>query len=146
MLTAKGRAARSPLVIGKKAAAVPAAAAWAPSLILFAVALAIVGFFAQLFMTNANSMVQLSTAPEMRGRVMALYSAVFMGGTPIGAPLVGFVANALNARWGVMVACVATLLAFGAGLMWWVRARRAERMTRTGTLTLVPPSEQIERA
>ena len=87
-----------------------AAAAWAPNLILFAVTLAVVGFFAQMFMTNANSMVQLSTAPEMRGRVMALYSAVFMGGTPIGAPLVGYVANELGARWGVMVASIATVI------------------------------------
>lgn len=123
-----------------------AAAAWSLDIIMFGVALAAVGFFAQLFMTNANSMVQLSTAPEMRGRVMALYSAVFMGGTPIGAPLVGYVANAFGPRWGVMVACIATLIAFGIGLIWWVRARRAERMTRTGTLTLIPPTEQIERA
>lgn len=147
LLSARAERPRYSVIIGGLGlfAIGTAAAAWAPSLILFAVALAIVGFFAQLFMTNANSMVQLSTAPEMRGRVMALYSAVFMGGTPIGAPLVGFVANALNARWGVMVACVATLLAFGAGLMWWVRARRAERMTRTGTLTLVPPTDQFTR-
>lgn len=122
-----------------------AAAAWAPGLIFFAVTLAAVGFFAQLFMTNANSMVQLSTAPEMRGRVMALYSAVFMGGTPIGAPLVGFVANGLGARWGVMVASIATLIAFGIGLAWWIKARRAERMTRTGTLTVAPVVDQDTR-
>ena len=122
-----------------------AVAAWSLNVIMFGITLAFVGFFAQLFMTNANSMVQLSTAPEMRGRVMALYSAVFMGGTPIGAPLVGYVANALGPRWGVMVACVATLIGFAIGLTWWIRARRAERMSRTGTLTLIPPSEQVER-
>ncbi|MGO3135763.1 MFS transporter [Agrococcus casei] len=122
-----------------------AAAAWAPNLILFAVTLAVVGFFAQMFMTNANSMVQLSTAPEMRGRVMALYSAVFMGGTPIGAPLVGYVANELGARWGVMVASIATVIGFTFGLIWWIKARRAERMTRTGTLTVAPVVDQDTR-
>ncbi|MGO1393514.1 MFS transporter [Agrococcus casei] len=122
-----------------------AAAAWAPNLILFAVTLAVVGFFAQMFMTNANSMVQLSTAPEMRGRVMALYSAVFMGGTPIGAPLVGYVANELGARWGVMVASIATVIGFAFGLIWWIKARRAERMTRTGTLTVAPVVDQDTR-
>ncbi|MCH1884033.1 MFS transporter [Agrococcus sp. ARC_14] len=119
-------------------------AAWTPGIIAFAVSLAIAGFTAQLFMTNANSMVQLTSAPEVRGRVMALYGAVFMGGTPIGAPIVGWVADAFGPRWGIMVAAITCLVAFIVGAIYWVRVRRDDRMTRTGTLTLPPPTESID--
>lgn len=119
-------------------------AALAPHIILFGVALAVAGFTAQLFMTNANSMVQLTSAPEMRGRVMALYGAVFMGGTPIGAPIVGWVADAFGPRAGILVAALTCLIAFALGAIWWARVRRGERMTRTGTLTLPPATESVD--
>lgn len=119
-------------------------ASLAPHIIVFGVALAVAGFTAQLFMTNANSMVQLTSAPEMRGRVMALYGAVFMGGTPIGAPIVGWVADMFGPRSGLLVAAMTCLLAFALGAIWWARARRSDRMTRTGTLTLPPPTEQVD--
>lgn len=48
-------------------------------------------------MTAANTTVQLTTAPEMRGRVMSLYMAIFTGGTPLGAPLIGWVGDRLGA-------------------------------------------------
>ena len=119
-------------------------AAWTPNIIVFAIALAMAGFTAQLFMTNANSMVQLTSAPEMRGRVMALYGAVFMGGTPIGAPIVGWVADAFGPRTGILVASATCLVAFIIGGIYWVRVRRDDRMTRTGTLTLPPPTESVD--
>ncbi|WP_051222662.1 MFS transporter [Agrococcus lahaulensis] len=122
------------------------AAAVSPHIVLFGVALVVAGFTAQLFMTNANSMVQLTSAPEMRGRVMALYGAVFMGGTPIGAPIVGWVADAWGPRAGLLVAAATCLLAFAVGAIWWIRVRRSDRMSRTGTLTLPPPTEQIDIA
>jgi MFS family permease len=50
-------------------------------------------------LTAANSFVQLAADPHMRGRVMALYMAVFMGGTPVGAPTLGWVAEHFGARW-----------------------------------------------
>jgi MFS family permease len=59
----------------------------------------------------------------MRGRVMALYMAIFMGGTPIGAPLVGWVANTAGPRWSMAVAAGAGLLAALIGLVWIIRAR-----------------------
>ncbi|WP_405218659.1 MFS transporter [Agrococcus sp. Ld7] len=118
-----------------------ALAALSPNIVLFAVALAVAGFTAQLFMTNANSMVQLTSAPEVRGRVMALYGAVFMGGTPVGAPIVGWVADIFGPRMGIMVASVTCLVAFIIGAVYWVRVRRDDRMSRTGTLTLPPATE-----
>lgn len=146
LLAARAERPRYSLIIGGLGlfAIGATGAAWSPNIWVFGALLAAVGLFAQLFMTNANSQIQLSTAPEMRGRVMALYSAVFLGGTPIGAPLVGFVANALGPREGIMVAVIAAALAFGIGVIWWIRARKAQRLTRTGTLSAVPITESID--
>ena len=70
-----------------------------PSYVAFAVILPLCGLAALTVVTAANAYVQISSAPEMRGRVMALYMAIFMGGTPIGAPLLGWIAEHFGARW-----------------------------------------------
>ncbi|SDS18732.1 MFS transporter [Agrococcus carbonis] len=146
LLSARSARPRWTVVIGGIGAFAIACtfAAWVPSIWLFGAALAVAGFTAQLFMTNANSMVQLTSAPEVRGRVMALYGAVFMGGTPIGAPIVGWVADAFGPRWGIMVAAFTCLAAFAIGAVYFARVRRDDRMSRTGTLTLPPPTESID--
>jgi len=78
-------------------------AALAPGYWWFAAALVVIGV-AALTLTNAtNSMMQLTTEPAMRGRVMALRLAVALGGTPIGAPIVGWVANRFGPRWALGV-------------------------------------------
>jgi predicted MFS family arabinose efflux permease len=86
-------------------------AALAPNLALFGCALALIGVAAQTFTTTANSVVQLSTEPLMRGRVMALFLAIALGGTPIGAPLVGWVADAVGPRSALGVGAAAGLAA-----------------------------------
>jgi MFS family permease len=63
------------------------------------------------FTTAANSSVQLGVAPTMRGRVMALYLMCFMGGTPVGAPIIGWVAGAFGPRWGLIGGGLVCLLA-----------------------------------
>jgi MFS family permease len=73
----------------------------------FGLALVIVGVSAQTFTTTANGTVQLSTEPVMRGRVMAIYLAIAMGGTPIGAPIVGWVADTFGPRWALGVGAAA---------------------------------------
>jgi len=73
-----------------------------PTYATFAVALVPVGVTSLTFITAANATMQLAVDPVMRGRVMALYMAVFMGGTPIGAPLVGALAEAFGARWSLL--------------------------------------------
>lgn len=93
-------------------------AALAPSVWLFGVTLVPVGLFALTLMTSANAYVQTTTAQEMRGRVMALYFAIFLGGTPIGAPIVGWVTNAFGPRWGLAVAAASGFVAAVAGLVW----------------------------
>jgi MFS family permease len=92
-----------------------------PTFESFAVSLALIGFASLMFMTTANSMVQTTVKPTMRGRVMALYMAIFVGGTPIGAPFVGWVVNQFGPRWGLGVAAIAGVLAAAVCLYWLMR-------------------------
>jgi MFS family permease len=78
-------------------------AALAPGYWWFAAALVVIGVAALTVTNTTNSMMQLSTEPAMRGRVMALRLAVALGGTPIGAPIVGWVANRFGPRWALGV-------------------------------------------
>ena len=77
------------------------------------------GMLMLTFTTAANSSVQLGVEPTMRGRVMALYLICFMGGTPFGAPLIGWLAGVFGPRWGMVgggLICLATALVVGAVL------------------------------
>lgn len=96
------------------------AAALAPNAAVFALALLPMGLSALTFITSANAYVQMATEPQLRGRVLSIYMAVYMGGTPVGAPLVGWVNDTFGARWGLGVAVAAGLLAaaLGAGWFW----------------------------
>ncbi len=78
-----------------------ALAALAPGYWWFAATLLIVGAAALTFTNGTNSIMQLSTEPAMRGRVMALRVAIALGGTPIGAPIIGWVANHFGPRWAL---------------------------------------------
>jgi MFS family permease len=86
-----------------------------PTYLTFALFLPLCGFTALTMITAANAFVQMSVAPQMRGRVMALYMAIFMGGTPAGAPMLGWVAEHFGARWtligGGMLTVTGTLVA-----------------------------------
>ena len=97
------------------------AAAVMPGYWEFAIALALVGLAAQTMMTTANGAVQLSTPAPVRGRVMAIYMAIFMGGTPLGAPIVGWVANEFGPRWALGVGAASGILAALVGLFWLVK-------------------------
>jgi MFS family permease len=86
-------------------------AALAPGYWWFAVALMIVGAAALTFVNGTNSMMQLSTEPAMRGRVMALRVSIALGGTPIGAPIIGWIANHFGPRWSLAVGAAAAFTA-----------------------------------
>lgn len=94
-----------------------ALAAIAPSYAMFGVVLAFIGIAAQTFTTSANSLAQLSTDRVVRGRVMAIMLATTMGGTLIGGPMVGWVADVLGPRWAMGVAaaagCLSAIIALG---------------------------------
>jgi MFS family permease len=93
-------------------------AALMPTYELFALALIPVGLSSLTLMTAANASVQLSTEPAMRGRVMALYMAVFMGGTPIGSPIIGWIGEHVGARWTIILGGGVALLTAAAVLAW----------------------------
>ena len=108
-----------------------------PTYWLFAASTVFIGFGAVTMLTTANGYVQTTTDPLLRGRVMALYMAVVMGGTPIGAPIVGAVANHLGPRWALGVAAVAAGVAALIGLAWLVIARGL-RVVRHPTARWMP--------
>jgi len=83
----------------------------APSEVIALVALVFMGTCSISFISTANATIQLKADPAMRGRVMALYAIAFLGSTPIGAPLVGWIADVSNPRVAIMVGGVATLAA-----------------------------------
>jgi MFS family permease len=78
-------------------------AATAPSLWLFSLLMVPIGMFGMTVNVTANTTVQMGTDPAMRGRVMALYMMVFMGGSPIGAPIAGWITDAYGVRAGLAV-------------------------------------------
>jgi MFS family permease len=100
------------------------AAAIMPDPVTFGIALVLVGFSGLTVMTTANGYVQTTTAPAMRGRVMALYIAIFMGGTPVGAPLVGWVADTLGPRWSLGLGAASGFVAAGIAALYWIRVRQ----------------------
>jgi MFS family permease len=91
-------------------------AAIAPNYWLFAGALVIIGVGALTFSNTTNSLMQLTTEPAMRGRVIALRVGVALGGTPIGAPIVGWVADHLGPRWALAVGAASGILAAGVAI------------------------------
>lgn len=106
------------------------ALALAPSLGLVFPAALVVGLTSIGFLTASTAIVQLRAAPQMRGRVLALQAMLFLGSTPIGGPIVGWVAQTAGARWALMLGAVACL---GAGTWGLVVVRR-----HPGTERLVP--------
>ncbi len=100
-----------------------AAAALMPSYLLFGAALVVIGMAAQTFTTTANGTVQLQTEPLMRGRVMAIFMAIALGGTPLGAPIVGWVADTFGPRWALGVAAAAGFAAALVGLRYLAKYR-----------------------
>ncbi|MGW6459941.1 MFS transporter [Streptomyces sp. NPDC055078] len=92
--------------------------AFAPSFWLFAVLLVPIGMFGLTVNVTANSSIQMATDPAVRGRVMSLFMMVFVGGTPLGAPLFGWITDAYGPRIGFAAGGLVSLLAaLGVGLM-----------------------------
>jgi MFS family permease len=129
---------RPGLLAGAAAAfgALTALLAAVPGTALATLALVPVGAASVVFAASVNSFLQLAVAPHMRGRVMALYSVVFLGSTPIGGPLMGWVAGAAGPRAAL---ALGGLAAVGAGL--WARAA----FSRSGIVASGPAPCGAER-
>ncbi|WP_326699138.1 MFS transporter [Streptomyces sp. NBC_01754] len=101
------------------------AASLSPSVWLFSILLVPIGMIGLTTNISANTSVQMASDPEMRGRVMSLYMMVFAGGTPVGAPIVGWISDAYGVRVGMAAGgAVSVVAAIGVGFM----------LTRVGNL------------
>ena len=89
-----------------------------PTYLTYALMTPLIGLSALTLITSANAYMQLHTEAGMRGRVMALYMMIFIGGTPFGAPLIGWVGEAYGARWTLLVG---SILTFATALLLGVR-------------------------
>lgn len=98
-----------------------------PSYATYAVTLMFTGFMIVTLLTTANGYVQISTDPALRGRVLALYMAVIMGSTPVGAPIAGWVADAFGPRAAIMLGGTAGLIACLIGALWVLSSGRLHR-------------------
>lgn len=98
-----------------------------PSYWLYALTLMFTGFAVVTTLTTANGYVQTTTDPTVRGRVLALYVAILMGGTPIGAPIVGWVAEEFGPRMAILLGAVTALAAFAVGTIWLFASGRVHR-------------------
>jgi MFS family permease len=113
----------------------------APALAIELIAMAFVGFASVSFLSMANSTLQLSTDPQMRGRVMALWAVAFMGSTPIGGPLIGWITSTAGARVGLGVGAGSC---FVAGVIGWLAIRhlRSREAVLPVDLALAPSNER----
>ncbi|MEV4946350.1 MFS transporter [Streptomyces sp. NPDC053755] len=113
LLAARRGSSRLRMVVGAAMAfgLLEIAAALSPSFWLFALLLVPIGMVGLTVNVTANSAVQLATDPVMRGRVMSLYMMIFVGGTPIGAPLLGWVTDTYGARAGFATGGLVSLTA-----------------------------------
>jgi MFS family permease len=126
-LIAAGRTSRNPRRLVNTVVAFGAVivlAALAPTRLAEEVVLLFVGAGSVTFISLGNTTLQLEVEPSMRGRVMSLWSVAFLGSTPIGGPLVGFIAGSLGARYGLFTGGVAGL---AAGAYGYVMLRRYSR-------------------
>ena len=125
-LVAAGRERiRHRVVVGAALAfgAVEIAAGLMPSYLTFALLTPLLGLTALTMITSANTFIQLHTEPGMRGRVMALYMMIFMGGTPLGAPLVGWVGETFGARWTLILGGGLTMFGVAAAASFYLLAK-----------------------
>jgi MFS family permease len=112
LLAARRGVVRHRLVIGAAVAfgVAEMVAGVLPTYLAFALWTPVIGITALTMITAANTTIQLSVSPELRGRVMALYMMIFMGGTPLGSPVVGWVGETFGARWTLIGGGAMTIL------------------------------------
>jgi MFS family permease len=103
--------------------------AFSPAIGLAYAAMLFVGWASVSFISIGNSTIQLSSAPSMRGRMLALWQVAFQGTTPIGGPVVGWIIALSNPRIGLAVGGAACFVAAAGGAGLAGRYRRAEART-----------------
>jgi len=96
-----------------------------PSYVAFALFCPLIGLATITLLNSANATLQLECDPAFRGRVMAIYMTIVMGGTPIGAPVIGWIGEAYGARWTLIVGGLLVLVGVALALLVHVVGRRA---------------------
>jgi MFS family permease len=119
-----------------------ALAAIAPVYWMFAVMLVVVGMAALTFANSSNSLMQLSTEPSMRGRVMAIRLAIALGGTPVGAPIVGWVADTWGPRWSIGCAAASGIIATIVGVRYLMKHEHHRVYFTQGRIRFAPPNNE----
>lgn len=128
-------------------------AAAMPTYGLYAASLMFTGFSIVTLLTTANGYVQTTTDAALRGRVLALYMAVIMGSTPVGAPIAGWVADAAGPRVAIMLGGAAGLIACTIGVVWVLTSGRLRRdesrrflmtLDETRPVTIVDEVDAVE--
>ncbi len=122
LVAARGRTGLGPIVLAASGLGVAmGAAAIAPDLAVELIALVLVGWASVSFMSSGNSTLQLGADPSMRGRVMSLWFVAFQGTTPIGGPIIGWIAAMAGARLGLGVGAIACVFVAAFGFVAWRR-------------------------
>ncbi len=116
-----------------------------PTESLTVVALVAMGAFSLSFNATANATVQLTADPSMRGRVMSLYAIAFLGTTPIGAPLMGWISDSASPRVAILVGAISTLVASCLLARRWVR-RGAISRGSAGLASVSAPADVVGRS
>ena len=114
-----------------------------PTFWSYAAVCVVVGFAVITMLTTANGYVQTTTDPILRGRVLAIYMALMMGGTVIGAPIVGWVAAQAGPRAAILVGSAAGFVAFAIGLIWFLASGRVRRSAEGGFRVAVTATRPI---
>jgi MFS family permease len=101
-------------------------AGFMPTYLSFAIVCPLIGFSTITLLNSSNATVQMESAPELRGRVAALYMTVVMGGTPIGSPIIGLIGQHLGARWTLIIGGALVLVGVGLAVVVLRRATDAQ--------------------
>ena len=118
-----------------------------PTYLTFALLAPVTGFLALTLITSANAYIQLNTDAGTRGRVMALYLMIFMGGTPVGAPIIGWIGKPFGARWTLLGGGLLTVLGVAVSAAVFLRTRRtAEARAATGAGAASPEAAAARSA
>ncbi|MFS3129230.1 MFS transporter [Nocardioides sp. Bht2] len=112
-------------------------AALLPAYWMFVIFVPTIGFCTITLLNSANTLLQLESDPVFRGRVMALYMTIVMGGTPIGSPLIGWIGEAVGPRWTLIAGGVLTVLGVVIGVV--VHQRMARRLDPASVPVLTLP-------
>ncbi|KQZ75401.1 MFS transporter [Nocardioides sp. Root151] len=102
-----------------------------PSYVAFALFSPAIGFCTLTLLNSANAVMQLESDPQLRGRVMALYMTIVMGGTPLGSPVIGWIGESFGARWTLIFGGLLTIAGVGVAVLVFWRMNRGSRSVLT---------------